>query len=421
MIKSKTVGFVGMTHLGLVSSICAAEKGLNIICYDINPSVINQMNACNFGIEEPSLLKLYKKNKTKIFFTSNINDLIDLDIIYISPDIPTNDKGKSDLTFITNYLLKLSTIDKRGKIHVILSQVPPGFTRKFTKKFYNLYYQVETLIFGDAVNRSLYPERFIIGSCDSDKALHKKFKFLLELYNCPIINMKYESAELAKISINMFLVSSVSTANTIAELCEKIGANYSEIIPALRKDKRIGDYAYINPGLGISGGNLERDLSTFIDYSKNYESDYRVVSSWKANSQHRKKFPIKILESYKFINKKNLIITIFGLSYKINTHSTKNSPTINLLKFLKNYKNIHIYDPIIKSIKVGNIEYVSKREILQDEKLGDIVVIMNNSSMFKKVNSLTDLKNVKLIIDPFKVITNKTITNSRKYFTLGQH
>ena len=68
--------------------------------------------------------------------------------------------------------------------------------------------------------------------------------------------MHYESAELAKISINMFLVASVTTANTLAEICEQVGADWVEIVPALRLDKRIGPHAYLNPGLGIAGGNI---------------------------------------------------------------------------------------------------------------------------------------------------------------------
>ena len=79
--------------------------------------------------------------------------------------------------------------------------------------------------------------------------------------------MRYESAELAKISINMCLVASVTTANTLAELCEKIGADWSEIVPALKLDKRIGQYAYLAPGLGIAGGNLERDLATVCSFA----------------------------------------------------------------------------------------------------------------------------------------------------------
>ena len=74
--------------------------------------------------------------------------------------------------------------------------------------------------------------------------------------------MKYESAEFTKISINVLLASSIITANILAEACNKISADWYEIMPALKLDGRIGEKAYIKPGLGISGGNIERDIST---------------------------------------------------------------------------------------------------------------------------------------------------------------
>ena len=88
-----------------------------------------------------------------------------------------------------------------------------------------MYYQVETLIFGRAVERALHPERFMVGCVDPSAPLPDSYANWLHAFGCPILPMRYESAELAKIAINMFLVSSVSTANTLAELCEAIGAD----------------------------------------------------------------------------------------------------------------------------------------------------------------------------------------------------
>src|SRR3546814_13469770 len=97
--------------------------------------------------------------------------------------------------------------------------------------------------------------------------------------------MRDESAELAKISINMCLVSAVSTANTLAELCERVGADWREIVPALQLDRRIGPHAYLSAGLGISGGNLERDLATVIRFGDQYGSDVAMV---RARSEERR-------------------------------------------------------------------------------------------------------------------------------------
>ena len=135
--------------------------------------------------------------------------------------------------------------------------------------------------------------------------------------------MRYESAELAKISINMCLVAMVSTANTLAEICEHIGADWSEIVPALRLDKRIGQYAYLSPGLGISGGNLERDLATVLRYSEKYKTDGGVVTSWIKNSRHRKDWAWATFKNLGLDKKPEAQVAVLGLTYKENTHSLK--------------------------------------------------------------------------------------------------
>ena len=128
----------------------------------------------------------------------------------------------------------------------------------------NLYYHVETLIFGDALNRALNPERIIIGCDNPNKKPSLIYMKYLKLFKSKIIYMNYHSAELTKISINLFLMSSISTTNKIVEICEQTNANWSKIRQSLILDRRIGKYSYTMPGLGISGGNLERDLKAII-------------------------------------------------------------------------------------------------------------------------------------------------------------
>ena len=84
--------------------------------------------------------------------------------------------------------------------------MPPGFTRINLKKFKNIFYQVETLIFGQAFERTMHPERYIIGCEKPENPLPKMFVDFLKSTNCPIIKMKYESAELTKISINLRVI-----------------------------------------------------------------------------------------------------------------------------------------------------------------------------------------------------------------------
>ena len=135
----------------------------------------------------------------------------------------------------------------------------------------------------------MHPERYIIGCENPQKPLPKKFNIFLKSANCPILQMKYESAELTKISINMYLISAISISNKMSEICEKLDANWNEIIPALRLDKRIGKHAYLKAQLGISGGNLERDIATTIKISKKNKIDTKLFENFFLISKNRKR------------------------------------------------------------------------------------------------------------------------------------
>ena len=190
-----------------------------------------------------------------------------------------------------------------------------------------LYYQVETLVFGRAVERAMQPERYIIGCASPDQPLDARYSLLLGAFSCPILPMRYESAELAKISINMCLVASVTVANTLAELCENIGADWSEIVPALKLDRRIGPYSYLTPGLGIAGGNLERDLATVERLAAEHSTDASIVRAWTHNSRHRRDWAARTIRTALLNSKPEATIAVWGLAYKENTHSIKNSPS----------------------------------------------------------------------------------------------
>ncbi len=200
------------------------------------------------------------------------SDLNICDIVYICPDRPSNSTPKSMVDFILPYL-------KSDAILVIYCQVTPGFTRQI--KWPNVYYHVETLRMKDAMERAINPDRIIIGSIDG--AIDGLLLQYLRAYNCPILPMSYESAELAKIAINIYLAAQVSTTNTLCEVAETIGADWNEIIPALQSDARIGIEAYLHPGFGLSQ-HLERDLKEIHGIIDNTT----VTDAFLEHSQYRR-------------------------------------------------------------------------------------------------------------------------------------
>ncbi|MCH9609774.1 MAG: UDP-glucose 6-dehydrogenase TuaD [Chlamydiales bacterium] len=399
------IGFVGMTHLGINSAVGAAEKGFSVICFDPNREQIEKLKEGELPFVEPDLPQLLEKNWERIHFSNQLNDLPSCDVIYVAPDISTNDRGESDLTPLRHLLATVFSV-LNDQIVVLLSQIPPGFTRKIDYR--NFFYQVETLIFGRAIERTLYPERFILGT---KEPLPKKLLDYLSAYNCPIFPMSFESAELTKIAINMFLVSSVTTSNTIAELCEKIGADWSEIVPTLQLDKRIGKKAYLAPGLGIAGGNLERDLETFSSLADANGTDATVVKAWKAHSKRRCDWVLNIIHKQILTVLPNPRFAILGLAYKENTSSVKNSPSLALIKSLQNFE-LSAYDPVVKTV----VDCFPSLEIKQTAEeacdRADVLLIMTPWSVFQDLPPFRG----KFIVDPYGVMQYPPSSN---YFKLG--
>ena len=415
-----SIAFVGMTHLGLISGVAASERGFQVVCFDSDVNLIDALEKGEPHISEPHLIELMGKNHERLRFTSDAKLIRNCDVIYVAPDISTNDKGDSDLTTIDQLLeIVFQHADKENVI-VILSQVPPGFTRSKTRANQDLYYQVETLIFGQAIERALYPERYIIGCSNPSELLPMTYLKVLKAYECPILPMRFESAELAKISINMCLVSLITTANTLAELCEEIGADWSEIAPALRLDKRIGQYAYLNPGLGISGGNLERDLATVTSYANCYGTDDGVVRAWISNSQRRKNWiwtSFKKLELNKKLIKK---VGVLGLTYKENTHSVKNSPALVFLSQLAGW-NIMAYDPLAAP-KAAPTYVTRVNSVLEVLRGADVLVLSTAWPEFRLINSNMLLENMKgrVVIDPYRLLDGASLrSHGFSYLTLG--
>src|SRR5207237_2450202 len=316
---------------------------------------------------EPGLVELAGAHGARLVWRDDTGALGLCDVVYIASDVPTDDHGRSDLSPIVALIDRVSAVLKQDAILAVLCQVPPGFTRGLVFPPARLYYQVETLVFGRAIERATCPERFIVGCADPTAELPEAFREFLDAYDCPILSMRYESAELAKISINCCLVASISVANTMAELCEKIGADWSEIVPALKLDKRIGQHAYLAPGLGLAGGNLERDLATVLCLAENTGSDAGVIESFVRSSRHCRDWALRILHEHVLAGRPDAGIGLLGLAYKENTNSTKNSPSLALIAHLTAWR-VQMYDPVVPADVAGQPNAVGAKSAVEAER-----------------------------------------------------
>ncbi len=417
------VGFLGMTHLGLVSATAVSSAGFETVCFDRDEALVARLKKGQLPIVEPDLPALLKSNGARQKFTSSIGDLDCCDVVYVSPDVATDDEGRSDTSELTRLIeLAVPTLNPQAVL-IILSQVEPGFTRALSAPpLSRRYYQVETLVFGRAVERATKPERYIIGCADPERVLDARLKTVLDAFNCPILQMRYESAELAKISINCCLVASLSVANTLAELCEAIGADWSEIVPALKLDRRIGAFSYLSPGLGIAGGNLERDLATVRRLAAAHDCDAGVVDAWIHNSRHRRDWAVRVIQRVLLDRKRDATIAVWGLAYKENTHSIKNSPAIATIAQL-NGARVRAHDPVVSAAAVGATNVEGFGDPLVAAKDADALMILTPWPDYRRI-ALSDIAKAlrgKIVLDPYAVLDAGVARSvGLSYYTLGR-
>ncbi len=406
------IGFAGLTHLGLVSSVAAAAKGFDVVGYDQDAVLVDEINRGQLRVVEPGLPELLASVRSRLTLTADVTDLGRCDVVYIAVDVPTDADSRSDVGPVEALVNAVAAQAKPGAAIVVLSQVHPGFTRSLRglvekPGLARLFYQVETLIFGRAVQRALEPERFMVGLADPAEPIPPALRQFLEAFWCPILPMRYESAELCKISINMFLVASVTTTNMLAEVCEAVGAEWREIAPALRLDRRIGPYAYLTPGLGVGGGNLTRDLATIQMLAAQHGTDAGIIDAWNENTAHRQGWVLGLLAREVLSSVEKPRIGVWGIAYKEDTQFTKNSPAVALIQALRDVP-VSAYDPAARLGESERPAWMRVASSALDACDGaDALAIMTPWSEFAQAD-LSDVASRmrgRLLIDPFGVVT----------------
>jgi UDPglucose 6-dehydrogenase len=420
-MRDPIIGYAGMTHLGICSAVAAAERGFQVVCFGSETETIAGLRSGKLPISEPDLPEMFRRNASRLHFTAERGEIGRCDVVYVAADVQTDSDGCSDLAAIDELLATVQQQVSGNAVVVVQSQVPPGFTRLRLPSSGQLFYQVETLIFGRAVDRALRPERLIIGCVDPEAELPSAYATFLGRFDCPVLRMQLESAELAKTAINLYLAASVSVTNTLADLCEKIGACWSEIVPSLRLDRRIGEHAYLNPGLGISGGNLERDLVTIRHAAAEAGCEAGVVEAFLANSRYRRDWALRTLHAEVLSRTEKPRIAILGLAYKADTASTKNSPALGLIEALGPFEK-RVYDPAVSGVAADYPHTQEAASALDSCDGAHALVIMTPWREFSDLDpgALARSLTGRCVVDPYGVLDRaECVKAGLDYLTLG--
>ncbi len=408
--------FVGVSHLSLVYASVFSQYFEEVIIFDPDKPTVDALKAKKLIVKEPGLFDALFQSGKSIRFVSDTDDIQSADIVFVAKDIATDKKNDGNFNDIEKLLEDVKSFSTDAIPVVIMSQVYPGFCREKQAELSNIFYFVETLVFGNAIERATAPERIIIGKSENSKVLPDSLRELVEQFNCPVLETVYETAELAKISINLFLASDVTLTNAVAEVAGKIGADWDFIAKTLRSDRRIGEFAYLKPGLGLAGGNIERDIRAFEKLSDKHSEVSGLMNKWNKINENRTLWPSKIILNH-FEDLNDTTIGFLGLAYKKDTNSIKNAPSV--LNAVKLDCPIIAHDILVPEGELPkNIEKVrSPIEVIQNS---DAVVIFNDADEYTSLDkNVFDLMRGNIVIDPFGVLGHSLVGNKKiRYFRL---
>tara|TARA_B100000519_G_C14260974_1_gene447961 strand:- start:15060 stop:16337 length:1278 start_codon:yes stop_codon:yes gene_type:complete len=401
----------GLWHLGCVTAACCS-KYIDTIGLDDDDSIINNLKKGHAPIFEPGLDALINENikSDRLGFTMDKDEaLSESELVWVTFDTPIDERDKADVDYVLNKIKGAASHMQDDAILLISSQLPAGTIQLLRDDFHtnklNLAYSPENLRLGKAIDSFNNPERMIIG-IDSIDAKNKLSKILSKLDN-DIIWMSIESAEMTKHAINGFLAMSVSYANELSSICEKVGANMQDVSKAMKSEIRIGPSAYVSPGSAYSGGTLARDVEYLKELGENTKDDLKLISSISKSNESHKKWPLRILFDI-FGTLESKKITILGLTYKPNTNTLRRSGHLEMAKQLLVMKACVVaYDPMLEKNVVGLPNDISLTKSIESAFQDTSAVIVANSySNYKDFdwNHLISLMRKEIILDPNRYI-----------------
>ena len=427
---------IGTGYVGLVSGVCFADLGNEVICVDKDINKINLLQEGKIPIYEPGLSELViknLKNKRLKFSTDLKKSIQDSDIIFICVGTPTK-KGNSsaDLSQIFNVAKQISYSINKFKIIVTKSTVPVTtgdkiekiLSKKNNKKKFSIVSNPEFLREGEAIRDFIYPDRIVIGSNDK-----KSSRILKNLYN-PLISKGAQyfktsrrAAELIKYASNSFLATKITFINEIANLCEKTGINIEDISIGMGLDKRIGS-RFLRTGPAYGGSCFPKDTKAIISTANKFKINLSVIKSVIKSNKNRSNLLLNRV--YEILNKKirNKKITFLGVTFKANTDDMRDSSSLIMIPSLsKKGAIIKYFDPTgskkeFKKIKNVTYENSIKKSILKS----DLVIIHTDWNDFKSINFKNLTKKKKFIIFDMRNIYSpiKIKKMGFKYFSLGR-
>jgi UDPglucose 6-dehydrogenase len=453
---------IGTGYVGLVTGACLAHIGHQVICVDNNEEKVRLMKSGQSPIYEPGLSELMQSgsHSGQLEFTSDLARGINQgEILFIAVGTPALPTGESDTRYVEAVARGIGQHlnEKDYKVIVNKSTVPIGSgdwvrmivldgiterqkslvdvdnsanleSRKELSANFDVVSNPEFLREGSAIYDTFNPDRIVLGS-NSQKAI----AIMQELY-APIISRQYaedkslppvpvvvtdlSSAEMIKYAANAFLATKISFINEMANVCDRVGADVTQVAKGIGLDSRIGD-KFLQAGIGWGGSCFPKDVSALIRTAFDYGYETELLKSAVNINQRQQSIVVeKLQHELKIL--KGKIVGLLGLTFKPDTDDMRDAPSLKIIEQLNRLgAKVKAYDPIVSQTGVSHglsgVIIETNAEMLADGC--DALVLVTEWQEFLRLDYA---KMVKLMTNPL-VIDGRNFLERSPLENLGFH
>jgi UDPglucose 6-dehydrogenase len=347
---SEPVGIFGAGWVGLVTAACFADLGHEVVVRDVVPERIDELEAGRMPIYEPGLAELVERNRERLRFTLDAEDVLaSARIAFVCVPTPSTYTGETDLSAVWRVLDELPEVSERT-ILVMKSTVPVGTGEQVrfrldARGLAHIGYvsNPEFLAEGTALRDFMQPDRIVVGTFDD--ADGDAVAALYAPLAAPVVRADVASAEMVKLASNAFLATKISFINEIANVCEETGADVAVVAEGMGLDRRIG-HLFLRPGIGYSGSCLPKDVSALKQLAGNSGYHFQLLTAViEVNELQKRRVIGKLAKHLGALRGRT--IALLGLTFKPDTNDMRDAPSLILAsRLLAEGASVRGWDPV---------------------------------------------------------------------------
>ncbi|BAZ45018.1 nucleotide sugar dehydrogenase [Chondrocystis sp. NIES-4102] len=443
---------IGTGYVGLVTGVCLSYIGHDVICVDNNEEKVKLMQSGQSPIYEPGLSELMKSSAEsgKLTFTADLSKGVEHgEILYIAVGTPPLPTGESDTRYVEAVARGIGThLKSEYKVIVNKSTVPIGsgdWVRMIVldgnkesgsnvEPCFDVVSNPEFLREGSAVYDTFNPDRIVLGG-NSQKAIAlmeelyqplitRKFAEDQSLPPVPVVVTDLSSAEMIKYAANSFLATKISFINEVANICDRVGADITQVAKGIGLDSRIGN-KFLSAGIGWGGSCFPKDVSALVHTADDYGYNSELLkAAINVNQRQRLLALEKLQNELKILKGKT--VGLLGLTFKPDTDDMRDAPALDLIEQLNRLgAKVKAYDPIVSQSGVShglsNVIIETSAEMLADKC--DALVLVTDWQEFLKLDfaKMAKLMSNPLIIDGRNFLDRQVVESAGiRYIGMGR-